>query len=227
VLRDVLATRRLAMVLAMFYVLYLAMEARSPEMSLLTTFVFTLAFTLGGLALDARRGAEALWASLPFSRATLVRGRYLAVATLGSASLAVSWLVGRLAAGPLGADAPPLPPAVFPALLVVILLVAALYLPFHFKLGPGAGLAAFSLVAAAFLVTGAAMSQAVAWLLGSPDALLQIATWRSAGRVASGGAAGSLGLSAAAIVFATLAITGALFLLSMRVSEQLYRERDL
>ena len=227
ILRDVLVSPRLAAVLALFYTLYLAMAARSPEAYLMTTFVFSLAFALGGLANDARRGAEALWASLPLPRARLVRGRYLAVVVLGALGLAVSWAVGRLAAAPLGAEAQPLPAAVYAAVWVVLLLIGGIYQPFHFKLGPGAGLGAFGAVAGALTLVAAAATQLAVWLLGAPDALVSAATWRMAGRVASGRAEAPSDLPGGVLLLVALAVVGTLYVLSMRISEQFYRERDL
>lgn len=226
VLRDLLVGHRLAAVLVVFYVLYLARAVRFPEFYLATTFVFTLGFTLGGLALDARRGSEALWASLPLDRATIVRGRYLAAAAFAACSLAMSWAVGRLAA-PVARGAAPLPVVVYVAVLGCMTLLVAAYLPFHFKLGPGAGLTAFMAVAAGVLLGAAVVSQLAAWLLGSPDALLSAATWQTAGRIAAGRANAPPDLPTHALLGAALAVIAGLYLLSMRISEQFYRERDL
>jgi hypothetical protein len=226
VLRDVLVARRVAPLLALFYVLYLAMAAAEPLALLLTTLLGAGGAALGPLALDARRGSEALWASLPLDRAALVRARYAAAALFALAALAASWAVGSIAAAVIGHGAAPLPPAAYAAVAVVLALVVATYLPFHFRLGPGAGLQAFSAVAALLLLAGAACAQAAAWLLGAPEALLAAATWRTAGRLATG-AALPPDVTAGAVLAGAAATAAALYLLSMRVSEQLYRERDL
>ena len=226
-LRDVLVARRVALLLAVFYVLYLAMAAGEPLAFLVTTMVGATGAALAGLALDARRGSEALWASLPLDRAAIVRARYLASALFAGGALVVSWAVGELAAGPLGRGATPLPLAAYAALAPVIALLVAVYLPFHFKLGPGAGVTAFGAVTGALLVVGAAAGQLAAWLLGAPDAVLSAATWRLAGRIAAGRAQAPPDLPRAALLAAALAVAAALYLLSMRISAQFYRERDL
>jgi hypothetical protein len=227
IVRDALAARRLTALLVVFYVLYLAMAARAVEAFLLTTMTFSLGFALGGLALDARRGSEALWASLPLDRASIVRARYLAALLFPAAALAMSWAVGRLAAAVLPGGAERLPACVYAALLGLIALVAAAYLPFHFKLGPSPGLTAFSAVWAGSLAVTAVISQLVAWLLGSPGVLLSAVTWRTVGRIAVGHADAPPDLPVAMLMTAALLVIAALYLLSMRVSEQFYRERDL
>ena len=227
VLRDALAARRLTPLLVGFYVLYLAMAAGAVEAYLATTLMFALAFALGGLGLDARRGSEALWASLPLDRATIVRARYLASAVFAAAALALSWAVGALAAATSAERPAPLPAGVYPAVLGLVALIVAFYLPFHFKFGPEPGLTSFSAVAAGSLVVTAAVSQLAAWLLGSPDVLLSAATWQAVGRVAVGKADAPPGLPVGVLMAATLAVIAALYLFSMRISEQFYRERDL
>jgi hypothetical protein len=227
VLRDVLVARRLAPLLALFYVLYLAMAAGEPLALLLTTLLGAGGAALGPLALDARRGSEALWASLPVDRAALVRARYLAAALWALAALLGSWAVGAAAAAVIGRGAGPLPLPAYAALAVALALVVAAYLPFHFKLGPGAGLQVFSTVAALLLLAAAVSAQAAAWLIGEPDALLAAATWRAAGRLAAGAAAPPPDLALGGVLAGAAAVAAALYLLSMRVSEQLYRERDL
>ena len=224
-LRDLLAAPRVAALLALFYALYLAMASAEPLALLLTTLVGAGGAALGPLALDARPGSEALWASLPLDRAALVRARYAAAALLALAALAASWAVGTVAAAALGHGAGPLPLPAYAALAVTLALVVAAYLPFHFKLGPGAGLQAFAAVAALLLLAGAACAQAAAWLLGDPGALLAAANWRAAGRLAVGSAPPQVPVGA--VLGVAAAVAAALYLLSMRVSEQLYRERDL
>jgi len=111
--------------------------------------------------LEWKNDAEPFVHSLPVTRAMVVRGRYLTAAAIGLLSLLVGATVGTARGLGLAAQGMPWPRWVSGdmalAFLLAFTVVAAIYLPCHFRWGFGRGNVAAALVlTAGIVVTGLA-----------------------------------------------------------------------
>lgn len=231
--KDMRITRILWAPMAFSYGVFLLMFMESVWIYLATGACLTFVAAATALGIDDRYQTEPLFAALPGTRRSLVRGRYLAwgVVTAGGLGLFLAY-TALLHAG-LGEQSPRLVSllslkgaAVF---LAGTVLTGLVFLPFHFRFGLWRGMGLFTaagfvfsvvaLNAAALLVPGEALSASPASSLsgafGSTGRGLRALAWlieRFMGR--------PIVLAAAAIVLTLLVY------LSYRISVSFYRKRD-
>lgn len=120
------------------------------------TVVSASLLLIGTCALDWKNGADLFVQSLPVTRASVVRARYLTAAAAGLLTLALGAALGIAAALILDTRGIPWPRWVAAdvglSFVVAYAVVVAVYLPCHFRWGFGRGNLAAALALAAMLV---------------------------------------------------------------------------
>jgi ABC-2 type transport system permease protein len=179
--------------------------------------------------LEWKNDAEPFVHSLPVTRAMVVRGRYLTAAAVGLLSLLVGATVGTARGLGLAAQGMPWPRWVSGdtalAFLLAFAVIAAIYLPCHFRWGFGKGNVAAALVLAAGIVVSSIFGPAVVFV---PAA--------AAGRAARGGVPPGhipqgvallvehVGLAAGGII--VMALAAGLLAVSAQVASRGYERRE-
>lgn len=182
--KDVVAARLLLLAGLPIYALNLAAMSRVPAIYFLMSLVFSAVLAFGSLVMEEIQGTGTLWASLPVRRADIVFARYLTTVLGASLGLGISLGIDRAAAflGE-GSDGPGSAASALGAhllLLLLLLAAAALALPLCFRLGAGNGALAFGAVAVGGILALTLASQAVLWLVGLSNPLLDLAAYRGA-----------------------------------------------
>jgi hypothetical protein len=182
--------------------------------------------------IDDKNGAARLYASLPLTRRTIVRGRYLLAGGLALAAAAATFgMIGLALLLPgLG-----MPDALWPGLLslqgvagflIASLLLAALYLPVSFALGPGRTAVVFPAVLAATAAALWALERLAAALFGFAPVVFTADLWRDpaakAARLFSAARAGGTAVPALAVLLAAAIVAG-----SEALAGRLYDRREL
>jgi hypothetical protein len=120
--------------------------------------------------LEWKNDADPFVHSLPVTRAMVVRARYLTAAAIGLLSLLVAATVGAARGFALAAQGAPWPRWVAPdmamAFVLAFAVMAAIYLPCHFRWGFGKGNVAAALVLAGGIVVSGISGPATARLPG-------------------------------------------------------------
>jgi hypothetical protein len=179
--------------------------------------------------LEWKNDAEPFVHSLPVTRAMVVRARYATAAAIGVLSLLVAATVGTARGLGLSAQRAPWPRWVSGdmalAFLLAFAVIAAIYLPCHFRWGFGKGNVAAALVLAAGIVVSSIFGPAVFFV---PAAV--------AGRAARGGVPPGqipqgvavlverVGLAAGGII--VLALAAALWWVSSCLAVRAYERRE-
>lgn len=208
------------------YVLQLAgMPSVAPALLFVTLF-FTGAFAFGSIGIEEIQGTEALWCSLPISRAEIVLARYATTATGIVLGLVASAVVTRAAAWMMAGSREPreaLGWTAYVVLLALFLGCAALFLPCYFRFGAGQGLLVFSVLVLGILVLVSAFGSLAVYLAGGAEAIEALRA-RNPERIALArawvdrwGAVVAGAVAAGAIVF---------FAASAVVSVRLFETRD-
>lgn len=219
----VMARWFLVAAIPVYVVQLLALAAVPPAFALLTLFGAGF-FAIISVGVEEGQRTEALWASLPVGRDTIVWGRYLTTVLGLTFAIALSWAVGRFLPGLFpaeGAPAPPLPPGAYAAIACVVLVTVALFLPCYFRLGAGPGVQAFMALVVGLLILFSVVGSVVVLASGgaesfqapTPEQLEAAGQWleRWAGVIAG----------------ALTAIAVAAMALSAMLSVQFYRTRDI
>lgn len=124
--------------------------------------------------LEWKNDADPFVHSLPVTRAMVVRGRYVTAAAIGLLSLLIAGAVGVLRAVGLSAQGMPWPRWVAGdvalAFLLAYAVVAAIYLPCHFRWGFGKGNVAAALVLAAGIIGAGTVAPASTGIVASAGA---------------------------------------------------------
>ena len=179
------------------------------------------------LAIDDRYQTKPLFAALPGTRRSLVKGRYLAWAAETAACLALFLVYTALIQAGFGERAPRLVSLVsvkgVAAFLAGTLLAGLVFLPFHFRLGFWRGMWWFT--GAGFVLSVAALN-AAARLVPAGACVLPAAS-----ALPLAFASTSRGLRALAWLIdrylARPSVIAALVYLSYRLSVRFYKKRDL
>jgi hypothetical protein len=213
------------------HVLFCAQAFLVPELDFWMNLAIALSWTVVVALLDWRFESDRLLASLPVTRATIVRARYasaVAVVALGAVlytiyghavmAVATTRLAERWSREPAWAS----PDGIAAFLLVGYVLLIA-FLPFYFRFGLPLGAALFSATAALTISAATALTHLLA---GSEPAAARAAltpsegirAWLSSLSAWWGPELASLGILAAAVLAG---------ILSVRLSIRFYEGRDL
>ncbi len=232
--KDLRITRVLWAPMAFTYGNLLLMFRENVWVYLATGACLTFVAAATALGIDDRYQTEPLFAALPGTRPSLVRGRYLAWGAVTAASLALFLVYTALLHAAFGERVPGLASLVSvkgaAAFLAGTVLTGLVFLPFHFRFGLWRGMGLFTaagfvlsviaLNAAAFLVPAAARGSAsvpsLPGAVASTGRGLRALAWlidRFMGRPT---------VIAAAAVALTLLVH-----LSCRLSVRFYEKRDL
>jgi ABC-type Na+ efflux pump permease subunit len=208
------------------HALFAANAIVSPELFFWANAALAGAFTALLLTIEWKLDAERFVASLPVSRAEVVRARYLGALAAAIVAPALYAVYGRALSALAGARLPRVWRGRAAgweswegllALFLVIALVSFAFLPLHFRLGFGKGSGAFAACAVALAAPG------LLWLArDTAAARTGPAEALRAGLVGLAETAGP-GLTAATV----LALVGGLGTLSLRLSVAFYEKRDL
>jgi hypothetical protein len=232
--KDYLAGRWLwLLALVLYLVIGLQAALLRSGLVLLISPAFILALLVISDVIDDKHKTAALYASLPLTRAVIVRGRYLLAGILALAGAAfVFGLIGlaRLVQG-IGA-----PDAIWPRLLsfeglagfvLVSSILAALYLPVSFTFGPGKAAIVFPAVLAAAAAAFFGLERLITKALQLAPPLFTPDLWRDPGGRIAGlfDAMGRMSGGFMPLVCA-LAISAAVLAVSTAVSVRAYRRRE-
>ena len=183
---------------------------------------------VGVSALEWKNDAGTFVHSLPVTRAMVVRGRYVTAAAIGLLSLLVAATVGAARGFALEAQGAPWPRWVSGdmalAFLLTFAVVAAIYLPCHFRWGFGKGNVAAALVLAAGIVVTGLAGPAVTGIQAAAGGAAQRGV--PPGRIPQGVAllVEHVGLVAGGII--VIALAAGLLAVSAQVAARAYERRE-
>ncbi len=178
--------------------------------------------------LEWKNDAEPFVHSLPVTRAMVVRGRYLTAAAVGLLSLLVGATVGTARGLGLAAQGMPWPRWVSGdmalAFLLAFTVVAAIYLPCHFRWGFGRGNVAAALVLTAGIVVIGLAGPALTGIQAAASGAAQSGV--PPGRIPQGVAllVEEVGLVAGGII--VMALAAGLLAVSAQVAARAYERRE-
>jgi hypothetical protein len=179
--------------------------------------------------LEWKNDAEPFVHSLPVTRAMVVRARYLTAAAIGLLSLAIGAIVGAARAVGLATQGSPWPRWVAGdmalAFLLAFAVIAAIFLPCHFRWGFGKGNIAAALVIAGGVIVSSAAGPAITGIPTSPSieaAYIGV----PAGLIPQGVArlVERFGLAAGGIM--VLGVAGAVLWLSSEIAVRAHRRQE-
>lgn len=182
--KDFVAARRFLLLVIPLGGVQLAVLASTPPIYPIAALTFAALLGFGSIALEASQRTELLWNSLPVTRDDFVTARYL-VALIGiTGGLLLGWILAQLAALPV--SLPALGPAFtnFSAhalMFGILVLSAAVFLPLHFRFGPGRAVIFFSAVALSAVVLVSLLAQAILSAKGYPSPISDAEAWRMRG----------------------------------------------
>ncbi len=199
-----------------------------------TAIVLSMTLAILTLFIDDLYRTSPLFAALPGSRKTIVAGRYLTwvIVSAAGATITLAAAGGILAA--LSSRAAHLEPLLSVrwglALFISSVLIGLLYLPFYFRLGLGRGTWVFASLCLGILIVFSFLAPLLVGLTeqppkaasGVPPSLLSAYhILQSAARRAGEGSRNPL------TVLLAVTVTAILFFVSLRISTDFYRKRDL
>ena len=232
--KDYLAGRWFWLLTLLLYLVFglQASHLRSGLILLLSP-VFFLAWLAISDVIDEKHKTAALYASLPLTRATIVRGRYLLAGILALAGAACAFGLIGLAGLVRGIGAPDaiwhrlLSIEGFAGLVLVSNILAALYLPFSFAFGPGKAAIVFPAVLAAGAAVLFGLERLVTKTLHLAPPLFTPGLWRDPGGRIAGlfDAAGRMSGGFGPLLFA-LAVSAGILACSAATSVRAYRRRE-
>lgn len=229
--KDLVAARRVLLLAVPLFVFQTATFAGFGPALLLSTFLFTALFAFGSIALEEIQGMEPLWGSLPLRRGQIVGARYLTTVLGCVMGLAMSWAVGQAATRLVfraAAEASPfVGVAAHLALLAQLLFAAAFFLPFCFRFGAGRGALLFSAWAMGALVALSVGGQALLYLAGRANPLLDPAFWTDKGMLPEPGTLQWLDRGWRWILGGWVLLAAGAIAVSAKLSQRLYERRDL
>jgi hypothetical protein len=181
--KDIVVARWILVFLIPLYALQLGVMASQALVFLFLTLLFTGLLAFGPIGLEDHQNTECLWCSLPITRREVVLARYLSTGLGLLLGLALSWLIGRVAAPQVvvgaGRDAAPSPGLLaYAGLAVLLAFLAAAFLPCYFRFGAGRGLVVFSAIGVGALIVTPLVLQLTLFLAGYTNPLLDPELWR-------------------------------------------------
>jgi len=184
--KDFVAARRLLLLLVIpLGAVQLAVLASVPPIYPLAALSFAAVLAFGSIAVEETQRTELLWNSLPVSRDALVAARYL-VALIGMTfGLALGWAIAQLTERSISIGA--LGPATFTSFTAhllmfgMLVLAAAIFLPLHFRFGPGRAVMLFLAITVGTVVVISLVAQAIMSAKGYPSPIFDPEAWRAAG----------------------------------------------
>jgi ABC-2 type transport system permease protein len=233
-IKDLRVTRVLWAPMAFSTFVFLLMFMENVWVYLATGACLTFVMAATPLGIDDRYRTEPLFAAMPGSRRSLVKGRYLSWVAFTAAGLGIFLVSTALLVAALGERSPRLASLLSvegaAALLAGTALAGLVFLPFHFRLGLWRGiwgftaagfclsLAALNALAAAVPAGryGAASAAALPGLLGQTGRGLRALAWLIDGFMGK-----------PSVIAAAAAVLALLTALSYRVSVRFYEKRDL
>ena len=184
--KDFVAARRLLLLLVIpLGGVQLAVLASVPPIYPIAALSFAAVLAFGSIAVEETQRTELLWNSLPVTRGAFVTARYL-VALIGMTfGLTFGWVIAQLTVrsisiGGLGA-------ATFTSFTAHVLmygmlvLAAAVFLPLHFRFGPGRAIMLFLAASVGAVVVISLVAQLIMSAKGYPSPIFDPETWRRTG----------------------------------------------
>jgi ABC-type transport system involved in multi-copper enzyme maturation permease subunit len=229
--KDVVAARRFLLLVIPLGGIQLAVLASIPPIYPIAALTFATLLAVGSILLEEAQRTELLWNSLPVTRDALVTARYL-VALIGMTfSLVLGWAVAQAAARPVSVG--PFGPATFTSfsahtfMFGMLVFAAAIFLPLHFRLGPGRAVIFFLATALGTAVIVSLLTQATLLAMGHPSPIFDPEAWSSAGPALSARfvewVAARLAWLLSLFVASSILALGA----SWTIARRLYATRDL
>jgi len=230
--KDLVAARRYLLLVIPLGGVQLAVLASVPPIYPIAALTFSAFLAFGSLALDESQRTELLWNSLPITRSEFVSARYL-VALIGmTIGLAFGWAVARLATQPVSLGifrtATLTNFSTHAFMFGLLVLAAAVFLPLHFRFGPGKAVLLFLAVAVAVSIIISLLAQLYLMAKGYPSPISDPDGWRNAGGAEVLGRAVEWTAARLGRLLAMFVAISSFFLgLSWSVSRRLYETRDL
>lgn len=229
--KDIVAARRILLLVIPLGVLQLAVFASAGPFIFPAALFFSAVLASGSIVLEEAQRTEAMWNSLPASRGQVVFARYLTVLLGIVTGVGLSWAVrqgvGRLMPEQgMGSD-PIASTAALAAVFVVLVFTAALYLPFYFRWGAGRGAVILSAVGVGSLLV---ITLLVRWLLeanGCAGPTLQPDAWNAADPAVRAEFEARLAFAIPRVLGASMCGSLLAFAVSSVASWFLYEARDL
>ncbi len=184
--KDFVAARRLLLLLVIpLGSVQLAVLASVPPIYPIAALTFAAVLAFGSIAVEETQRTELLWNSLPVTRGAFVTARYL-VALIGmTAGLTLGWAIAQLTVRSISIGG--LGPATFTGFTAHVLmygmlvLAAAIFLPLHFRFGPGRAVLFFLAVTVGAVVVISLVAQLIMSAKGYPSPIFDPETWRRTG----------------------------------------------
>lgn len=183
--KDLIAARRFLLLAIPLGGVQLAVLASIPPIYPIAALSFAALLGFGSIALEESQRTELLWNSLPVTRSDFVTARYL-VALIGTtAGLVLGWALAQLVANSISSG-------VFASVTFtsfsahafmfgLLVLAAAVFLPLHFRFGPGRAVIFFSAVALSTVVVLSLTAQMILSAKGYPSPIFDPEAWRVRG----------------------------------------------
>jgi len=230
--KDFVAARRLLLLLVIpLGSVQLAVLASVPPIYPIAALTFAAVLAFGSIAVEETQRTELLWNSLPVTRGAFVTARYL-VALIGmTAGLTLGWAIAQLTVrsisiGGLGA-------ATFTSFSVHVLmfgmlvLAAAVFLPLHFRFGPGRAVLLFLAASVGAVVVISLVAQAIMSAKGYPSPVSDPEAWRRAGPALSAQFIEWLVQHRVQLLVLFLSCSFLFLAFSWGVARRLYAKRDI
>ena len=228
--KDFVAARRFLLLVIPLGGVQLAVLASVPPIYPIAALTFAALLAFGSIALEESQRTELLWNSLPITRGEFVSARYLVTLIGTTTGLLSGWALARLAVRPvsLGAFGPAF--TTFPAhalMFGMLVLAAAIFLPLHFRFGPGRAVIFFSAVALGAVVVVSLLAQAILSAKGYPSPIFDPEAWKLEGPEMVGGLLEWTTPRLGRLLSLFTAISIIALGISWRVSCRVYETRDL
>ncbi len=229
--KDVVAARRPLLLVIPLGGVQLAVLASIPPIYPVAALTFAALLAFGSIAVEESQRTELLWNSLPVTRGEFVTARYLAALMGMTVGLLLGWAIAQLAARPISIG--PLGPATFTSFsahaLMFGLLVfsAAVFLPLHFRFGPGRGFIFFSAVALGALVVVSLLAQFILSVKGYPSPIFDPEAWKTMGPASFARLADWVTLRLSRLLALFVGFSFLALGVSWAVARRLYEIRDL
>ena len=230
--KDFVAARRLLLLLVIpLGCIQLAVLASVPPIYPMAALSFAVVLAFGSIAVEETQRTELLWNSLPVTRGAFVTARYL-VALIGmTLGLTLGWAIAQLTARPISLGA--LGPATFTSLSTHVLmfgmlvLATAVFLPLHFRFGPGRAVMLFLAITVGAVVVISLVAQAIMSAKGYPSPIFDPEAWRRAGPALSAQLIEWLVRRRVQLLVMFLSCSFLALVFSWVVARRLYATRDL
>lgn len=229
--KDFVVARRFLPLLLPVGVVQLTVLASIPPIYPIAALSFAMLLATGSIVVEESQRTESLLNSLPVTRGELVTARYVSSLLGTTAGLALGWVVAQLAARPIAADA--FGPTMFTSLSAhgfmfgAMMLSLAVFLPLHFRFGPGRAVLLFLAVAVAVIMIVSLLAQLLLLAKGYPSPISDPDGWRAAAAEVLGRATEWTAARLGRLLASFVAISSCALGVSWSISRRLYESRDI